>query len=101
MNSISRQISPTDPLEINLHDVAVVAVLPSANPLEPNSNLELTTLVRNEGTTSETFTVSTYFDEVLLGTASVETLVPYGVKVFSYAINPAVVTLGNHSIRAS
>lgn len=95
------QITPTDPLEINLHDVAVVAVLPSANPLEPNSNLELTTLVRNEGTTSETFTVSTYFDEVLLGTASVETLVPYGVKVFSYAINPAVVTLGNHSIRAT
>ena len=87
-------------MNIDLHDVAVVTVLPSANPIAPNSNLELTTLVRNEGTTRETFTVSTYFDDVLLGTAQVPDLAPYAVAFFSYAINPTVITLGNHTISA-
>jgi CARDB len=95
------QITTGEALAINLHDVAVVAVLPSSNPVELGSSLELTTLVRNEGTVRENFTVSTYFDGVLLGTAYVETLGPYEVQVFSYSINPAVVTLGNHSIRAT
>lgn len=95
------QITTGEPLEINLHDVAVVAVLPSANPVEPGSSLELTTLVRNEGTARENFTVSTYFDEILLGTVYFESLIPYGVQVFTYSISPAAVTLGNHSIRAT
>jgi hypothetical protein len=95
------QIVPTNPLAIDLHDVAAVAVLPSANPIEIGQDLELTTLVRNEGTVPESFAVSTYFDGVLLGTAFVTALAPYATKTFSYTINPSVLTLGNHTVSAN
>lgn len=94
-------ITPEDPLAIDLHDVAVVAVLPSANPLELGQDLTLRTLVRNEGTTTESFSVSTYFDSVLLGTVLVPALPPYATMSFYYTIDPSMLTLGNHTISAN
>jgi len=94
------EIAPSNPLTIDLHDVAIVAVLPSANPLQLGQDLNLTTLVRNEGTVSETFTVSTYFDGVLLGTATVAALPPYATMSFYYTINPLVLIVGNHTVSA-
>jgi hypothetical protein len=94
-------ISPVNPLEIDLHDVAVVAVLPSANPLEFGEPLTLTTLVRSQGTVAENFNVSTYFDGVLLGTAYIVDLAPYGTMSFYYSVNSSMLTVGMHTISAS
>jgi hypothetical protein len=94
-------ISPVNPLVIDLHDVAVVAVLPSENPLAFGEPLTLTTLVRNEGTVAESFNVSTYFDGVLLGTAYVVDLAPYATMSFYYAVNSSMLTVGTHIISAS
>jgi len=94
-------ISPVNPLVIDLHDVAIVAVLPSANPLEVGQGLTLTTLVRNEGTVNESFNVSTCFDGVLLGTAEVIDLPPYATMSFYYTVNPSMLTVGSHTISGS
>lgn len=94
-------ISPINPLSIDLHDVAVVAVLPSANPIEVGQGLTLRTLVRNEGTVPESFNVSTYFDGLLLGTAEVIDLPPYATMSFYYTVNPSMLTVGDHTISAS
>ena len=97
----SFQVTPQNPLSIDLHDVAVVTVMPSANPVAPHQTVELTTMVRNEGTDAETFTVSTYFEDVLLGTAQATALMPYAVMYFSYSINPSAITVGNHTFGAT
>jgi hypothetical protein len=94
-------ISPVNPLVIDLHDVAIVAVLPSANPLEFGQGLTLTTLVRNEGTVNESFNVSTYFDGVLLGIGKVINLPPYATMTFYYAVNLSMLTVGDHTISGS
>jgi hypothetical protein len=94
-------ISSVNPLKIDLHDVAVVAVLPSANPVEFGEPLTLTTLVRNQGTVSESFNVSTYFDGLLLGTADITDLPPYAMMSFYYAVNSSMLTVGTHTISAS
>lgn len=91
-------ISPVNPLMIDLHDAALVAILPSANPLEVGQGLTLTTLVRNEGTVNESFNVSTYFDGLLLGTAEVINLPPYATMSFYYKVNSSMLTVGDHTI---
>jgi len=94
-------ISPVNPLTIDLHDAALVAILPSANPLEFGEGLTLTTLVRNEGTVNQSFNVSTYFDGVLLGTAEVINLPPYATMEFFYTVNSSLLTVGDHTISGS
>ena len=94
-------ISPVNPLMIDLHDAALVAILPSANPLEVGQGLTLTTLVRNEGTVNESFNVSTYFDGVLLGTAEVIDLPPYATMSFYYTVDSSMLTVGDHTISGS
>ena len=94
-------ITSENPREIDLHDVAVVAVLPSANPREVGQRLTLTTLVRNEGTVTESFNVSTYFDGLLLGTAEVTDLPPYATMSFYYTVSPSMLTVGSHTISGS
>ena len=94
-------VSPINPLTIDLHDVAVVAVLPSANPLEVGHGLTLATLVRNEGTVAESFNVSTCFDGLLLETADVIDLPPYATMSFYYIVNSSALTVGDHTISGS
>ncbi len=94
-------IKGEDPLKIDYHDAAVVAVLPSARTIEIGQGLNLTTLVRNEGTVAESFSVSTYFDNVNLGTRQVTSLPPYSAMTFNFTVDPSLLTLGQHAINAS
>jgi len=93
-------ITGENPLEIDYHDVAVVAVLPSANTIQIGQGLKLETILRNEGTVAENFNVSTYFDTLLLGTSQVKALPPYSTAVFQFTIAMSLLTLGNHTISA-
>ena len=88
------------PLGINYHDVAVVTVLPSARAIEIGQGLTLETLVRNEGTVSESFTVGTYFDKNPLGSSQVTSLLPYATTSFRFTVDTSLLTLGNHTIGA-
>jgi hypothetical protein len=94
-------ITVTGPLKIDYHDVAVVAVLPSAKSIQAGQGLSLKTLVRNEGTVAQDLSVSTYFDNVLLGTFDVAALLPYSTVAFDFTVNASRLALGNHTISAS
>jgi len=94
-------ITGVNPLKIDYHDVAVVAVLPSAKSIQVGQGLSLKTLVRNEGTVAQNFSVSKYFDGTLLGTSKVTALLPYSTIVFDFTLNASQLTLGNHTISVS
>lgn len=98
--STTFMITSETPLEIDYHDVGIVAVLPSARTIEIGQGLTLETIVRNKGTVAQSFTVSTYFDEVLLGTSQVRDLSPYSTAIFQFAVDILRLTVGNHTISA-
>jgi ribosomal protein L32 len=94
-------ITVVSPLTINFHDVAVVAVIPSARSIQVGQGLSLKTIVRNQGTVAQDFNVSTYFDNVLLGTSKITALLPYFTVAFDFTVNASLLTVGNHTISAS
>jgi CARDB len=94
-------VTGTNPLKIDYHDAAVVTVLPSTNPIKLGQSLTLRTLVRNEGTVNENFSVSTYFDSTLLGTFDLTMLQPYSTQTFEFNVDNSLLTLGNHTIKTS
>jgi hypothetical protein len=98
--STTFMITGETPLEIDYHDVAVVGVFPSAKTIEIGQGLKLKTLVRNEGTVAESFTVSTYFDNVQLGTSQITDLSPYSTAIFEFTVDISLLTVGNHTISA-
>jgi hypothetical protein len=94
-------VTGNNSMKIDYHDAAVVIVLPSANSIKLGQSLTLRTLVRNEGTVSENFSASTYFDNVLLGTLNLINLTPYSTQTFEFNVDNSLLTLGNHTARAS
>jgi hypothetical protein len=99
--STSFTITTQEPIEIDYPNAAVVVVLPSTKTIEVGQNLTLETIVRAEGTVAESFNVSTYFDEVLLGTSVVMNLLPYSAMIFNFSVSLSLLTVGNHTISAS
>jgi len=93
-------VKGADPVKIDFHDAATVIVLPSAKSIIVGQDMTLKTMVRNEGSLFENFTVATYFDEVLLGTFNVTDLAPYATLTLNYVIDSSLLTLGNHTISA-
>jgi len=61
---------------IAVRDVAVVSVAPSATSIVAGQTVNVSVVVKNEGSDSETFEVSAYYDSILIGTLSVESLPP-------------------------
>jgi hypothetical protein len=93
-------ITGTGPLKIDYHDPGIVAILPSAKSIQVGQGLSLKTLVRNKGTVVQNFSVSTYFDNTLLGTFNVTALLLYSTVAFNFTLNASQLTLGNHTISA-
>jgi hypothetical protein len=93
-------ITTEDPIKIDYPDAAVVVVLPSAGTIEADQSLTLETIVRSEGTLAETFSVNTYFDQMLLGTNQVTALPAYKAAIFFFSINSSLLTVGDHTISA-
>jgi hypothetical protein len=99
--STTFMITSESPLKIDYYDAAVVTVLPSAKTIEVGQGLTLKTIVRTEGTIAENFNVTTYFDNVPLGSSEVTNLSPYSTATFQFTVDPARLTLGNHTVSAS
>jgi hypothetical protein len=93
-------ITGETPVEIDYHDPGIVAVLPSAKTVEVGQSLTLETIVRNKGTVTQSFNVSTYFDNVLLGTSQVTNLSSYSTATFQFTVNVSLLTVGTHAISA-
>ncbi len=97
---IEFSIKGNDPLKIDYHDATAVIVLASPKSVIIGQGMSLKTIVRNEGTVLQIFSVSTFFDDVLFGTFNVTNLMPYAVLSFSFVVNASLLSLGNHTISA-
>ncbi len=59
-----------------VHDVAIVNVTPSATNVFTGTTINITVVARNEGTAVETFTVTTYYGSVAIGTETIISMLP-------------------------
>ena len=59
-----------------VHDVAVLSVTPSTTWVYQGNTINIYVEVKNEGTESETFTVTAYYNSTIIGTQTVKNLAP-------------------------
>ncbi|MGB9756486.1 MAG: CARDB domain-containing protein [Candidatus Bathyarchaeales archaeon] len=98
--STSFYILPYEPLTISFHDVAVVEVVPSADSVEVGQIVNVCAVVQNEGTETESFNVSAYYDGSLIETFSL-TLASHSNKVLNFTFNTTGVAPANYTISVS
>ena len=90
-----------DPNFNQLVDVAVVCVEPSATKVYPGQVVNITVIAKNEGTTTETFNVTTYYDTNVIGTQTVTSLTPDANMNLTFSWNTTDVTpCVNYTIKA-
>jgi hypothetical protein len=94
-------IVPFEPLTIAFHDVAVVDAIPSAETVEAGQPVDVVTVVQNEGTTTESFGVSAYYDSMLIGTLQITALALYSHKTLNFTFDTSTVSPGNYTITVS
>lgn len=81
-------------------DLAVVSVTPSTTEAEVGDLVNITVVVRNQGTASETFNVTTYYDTNVVETKTVLDLNPNTNVSLTFAWNTTSVLAGVYNIRA-
>jgi len=69
------------------HDVAVVSVTPSATEAYVGHTVNISVVVRNEGTANETFNVTPYYDSTAIGTQTVTDLAPGANTTVTFSWN--------------
>jgi len=74
-------------IEAHVHDVAVIGVTPSATEVYVGQVVNVTVVVRNEGTTKETFEVALYQNETIIGTQTVVDLAPDTEETLKFSWN--------------
>jgi hypothetical protein len=94
-------IVPYEPLTITFHDVAVVDAVPSAETVEVGQLVDIVTVVQNEGTEIESFSVSAYYDSALIGTLQITALSSYSHATLNFTFDTSTVNPGNYTITVS
>jgi len=93
-------ILPDGPIKVTFHDVAVVDVTPSAKSVEVGQSVNVSALVQNEGTVTETFAVSAYYDNILIETIPV-TLAAYSHANLNFTFETSTISPENYTITVS
>ena len=83
------------------HDVAIVDVSSSATESYAGEIVNVTVVLRNEGTFNETFSVRTYCDSTLIGTQTVTDLPQDEEKTLTFSWNTTDVPGGYYTISAN
>ena len=94
-------VTPHGPLSLVFHDVAVVEAIPSATSIRLGQPLNVSVIVWNEGTEVESFSVSTYCDNLLIGTLEVTTLSPYSEESLNFMLDTSLIDEGNYTLTVS
>lgn len=94
-------ITPYEPLTISFHDVSVIMATPSAYLVKPGQIVQITAVVRNEGTENETFNVIAYYDSETIETLQVFSLEPYSEVVLNFTWDTSSLKEGNYTITVS
>jgi len=91
-------------LGVEVHDVAVLSVVPSNTTAYPtwSPTLNVTVVVQNEGTVTETFNVTLYYDpgSIIIGTYTVVDLDPDAQTTITFHWNINAVPAGNYTLWA-
>jgi len=88
-------------LTVVVHDVVVLSVSPSVTELQSGQEVYVTVVVKNEGTTNETFNVTVYYNNTKLETKSVANLAPTAEITLTFVWNTAGLPEGSvFTIRA-
>ena len=85
---------------IKVRDVGIVSVVPSATSIVAGQTVNVSVVVKNEGSATETFEVSAYYDSFLIGTSSVVSLSPYAQRNLIFAWNTSGLPDGTYIISA-
>jgi len=88
-------------LTVVIHNVAILSVSPSATEVQAGRQINVTVVIKNKGTTTETFNVTVYFNDTKIGTQSVVNLASGEETTLTFTWNTAGLTQGAiYTIRA-
>jgi len=91
----------TAPLTVyHLHDVAVIDVTPSLTEVYVDEAVTITVVTENQGTVTETFNITVYYDGNIIGTQNVIDLAPGGSKTLTFSWDTTDVAEGEYVIKA-
>ena len=99
--SVDFVITPYNPIQIALHDLSVVNVVPSASLVQLNQHLSISVLVRNEGTESEAFNVSAFLGDKVISTFSFSGFSSYSQATVRFNVDSSLLVVGNYAVKAS
>ena len=83
-----------------VHDIAVTSVTASPDTVKMGEPVSINVTVTNEGSFSETFNVTAYYDSTAIGTQPVVDLVALGEATLPFTWDTTGVTPGNYTISA-
>ncbi|MEM3705036.1 MAG: CARDB domain-containing protein [Candidatus Bathyarchaeia archaeon] len=98
--SVEFFITPSPPLALCFHDVAITRVISSARSVNQGQLVNITVFVQNEGTEIESFDVITYFNDTLIENIEVTKLTPYSRIALNFIANTSSLKTGNYTVIA-
>jgi len=84
---------------IPVHDVAVISVVPSVNAVYQGDLVNIEVTVKNNGTEHETFDVTAYYDDEVIGTKSGVSLNSFLNKTIMFSWDTSSVSPGNYTLK--
>jgi len=93
--------STSSTLRVNVCDVAIVSVTPAATNINWGQVVDITVVVRNEGTISETYNVTLYYEENVISVQNVTNQPPSALTNLRFRWNTTnVASDSNYQIKA-
>jgi KaiC/GvpD/RAD55 family RecA-like ATPase/chitodextrinase len=87
-------------LTVQAHDVAILVVAPSKIEAHVGEVINVTVIVKNEGTIAESFNVTLYYNTTQIGVQSVSSLAPNANMTLTFKWNTTGTSVGTYTISA-
>ena len=82
------------------HDIAVVSVTPSETEIYAGNVVNITVVIKNEGSQTETFNVTAYYNTTVIETQTVTSLVANAQTNLTFSWNTTGIVPANYRIKA-
>jgi MYXO-CTERM domain-containing protein len=83
-----------------IHDVAISSITPSATSVNQTGILSISVTITNEGATTENFTLTVYYDRIMIGSQVTPALTPAASQTIVFDWNTTGVPPGPHYLKA-
>jgi len=80
------------------HNIAIISAIPSKTEVYAGQTLNITVVIKNKGTITETFNVSAYYDTTIMETKTVTNLIPNTQTTLTFIWETMGVTPGTYTI---